>query len=78
MRRRMNNTYPLFEVMSAETDEPVSICVWQVRAIYGVTVRGREVTRIEYANGQTFDASETCTRVISLFHDSAERCRCHG
>lgn len=74
----MNNTYPLFEVLDASTERPVNICVWQVRAIYEVTVRGRKITRIEYANGQTFDSSDTCTSVIMAFDAGARPCSCHG
>lgn len=61
------STYPLFEVLHAETDGPICIVVWTVRAIYPVRVGDRGLTRIEYLNGDSVDSSDNATRVISSY-----------
>ena len=69
MRR---GTYPLFEVLDDRTGEPVCVVVWSVRAIYPATVKGREVTRIEYTNGDVLDSSDNPTFAIMRFYEAAE------
>ncbi|HVR38223.1 MAG TPA: hypothetical protein VMU84_03955 [Thermoanaerobaculia bacterium] len=61
-------TYPLFEVLDDRTSMPVNIAVWSVRAIYPVKIAGRELTRIEYTNGDAIDVTEDTTRVIMIFY----------
>jgi hypothetical protein len=66
------STYPLFEVLDDRTNEPVSVVVWNVRAIFPAIVKGREVTRIEYTNGDILDSSDTPTFVLMRFQEAAE------
>ena len=70
----MSDTYPLLEVLNAN-GEAVNVVVWHIRAICEAKVRGRTVTRIEYANGDTLDLdpSENATAVIERFYEAAER-----
>jgi hypothetical protein len=52
-------------------DRPVSVVVWQIRAIYEATVGRQRVTRLEYANGDTLDASENITAILGRFCEAA-------
>ncbi len=70
----MNDTHPMFEVLNTN-GEPVNVVIWQVRAILETKVMGRNVTRIEYANGDALDLapSEHATAVIERFYEAAKR-----
>lgn len=70
-----SKTYPLLEVLDDRTDQPVSIVIWNVRAIYPAKVKGREITRIEYTNGDTLDSSDNPTYVLMRFHEAARKQR---
>ncbi len=63
-------TYPVFEVLNLD-GQPISVVIWQVRAIYDATARRQKVTRIEYANGDTLDTAEESTEVLDKFYAAA-------
>ena len=63
----MDDEYPIMQLRDAQTNEPVSVVVWHIRAFSEVKAGGRTVTRIDYANGDTFDSSEGIATVLQRF-----------
>jgi len=65
--------FPFFEVVSHETGRPVSVVVWHVRSVR--PIRNEDVgdgaaTRIEFANGDVLDCSDSVSFVLSKMDDA--------
>lgn len=72
------NTFPFVELLSDESELPVSILVWHIRAVrplHDPLVDKRDVTRIEFANGDTFDSSESTGVVLMKIRDVIQTAR---
>jgi|GEM_PF-5063890 len=69
----MASTFPFFEVTSHETALPVSIVAWHVRSVRPIREQvndGDTITRIEFANGDVMDATDTVTEVVARLRDA--------
>jgi hypothetical protein len=63
----MSGTFPFFEVVSHETGLPVSVVVWHVRSVRPIreaSVDDDDITRIEFANGDALDCSDSVLFVL--------------
>jgi hypothetical protein len=66
-------TFPFFEVLSYETELPVSVVVWHVRTVRAIRehVHDEEtITRIEFTNGDVLDTSATVEYVLDKMRRS--------
>jgi hypothetical protein len=64
-------TFPFFEVLSYETGLPVRVVVWHVRSVRPIRELADDnetLTRIEYANGDCLDTSDTVGHVLEAVH----------
>lgn len=64
-------TFPFFEVLSYETGLPVGVVAWHVRSvrpIRGMADDNKTLTRIECANGDCLDTSDTVGHVLDAMH----------
>jgi len=62
-------TSPFVKVLSYETALPVSVAVWHVRSVRPIreaSVDDDTVTRIEFANGDTLDVSDSVDDVLVM------------
>jgi len=60
--------FPLISVLSHETALPVSVVVWHIRSvrqIHAAAVDNDEITRIEFANGDVLDVSQSMEAVLA-------------
>jgi hypothetical protein len=61
------STFPFFEVVSHETGLPVSVVVWHVRSVRPIreaALDDDDITRIEFANGDALDCSDSMESVL--------------
>jgi hypothetical protein len=64
-------TFPFFEVLSYEDDQPVRIVVWHVRSVRQVkemAVDDALLTRIEFSNGDTLYSPEPVQHVLEAIY----------
>ncbi|HEX3534230.1 MAG TPA: hypothetical protein VHT23_08410 [Gemmatimonadaceae bacterium] len=64
-------TFPFFEVLNYETGSPVTVAVWHVRSIRPIREMADDnetLTRIEYANGDCLDTSDSVGHVLNAMH----------
>jgi hypothetical protein len=60
-------TSPFFEILSYETELPVCVVVWHIRSVRPIREHVNDsetITRIEFANGDVLDTSETVAYVL--------------
>jgi hypothetical protein len=63
--------FPFVEVLSYETGLPVNVVVWHVRSvrpIREIADDNETLTRIEFANGDCLDTSDTVEHVLKSIH----------
>ncbi|HEY2323178.1 MAG TPA: hypothetical protein VGJ82_09990 [Thermoanaerobaculia bacterium] len=68
-------TFPFFEVLNYETGLPVKVVVWHVRSVRPIREMADDnetLTRIEYANGDCLDTSDTVGPVLCTMHASLD------
>lgn len=62
---------PFFEVLNYETGLPVTVVAWHVRSVRPIREMADDyetLTRIEYANGDCLDTSDTVEHVLDAMH----------
>lgn len=67
MRMKKTTAAPWFVVQADETSVDVYVLPWHVRAVRGVRWKpedGETLTRIEFADGDSLDVSETVDEVL--------------
>ena len=60
-------TFPFFEVLIYQTSLPMRVVVWHVRSVRPIRELAHDnetLTRIEYANGDCLDTSDTVGHVL--------------
>ena len=63
--------FPFVEVLSYETGLPVNVVVWHVRSVRAIREMANDnetLTRIEFANGDCLDTSDTVGHVLDARH----------
>lgn len=66
-------TFPFVEVLNHETGLPVSIVAWHVRSVRPIREEINDedtITRIEFANGDVLDSSDSVTQVLEGLRDA--------
>jgi hypothetical protein len=59
--------FPFFEVLNYETGAPVNVVAWHVRSVRPIREMAEDnetLTRIEFANGDCLDTSDTVGNVL--------------
>jgi hypothetical protein len=60
-------TSPFFEILNYETELPVCVVVWHVRTVRAIrehVTDSETITRVEFANGDVLDTSDTVACVL--------------
>jgi hypothetical protein len=67
--------FPFLEVLSYETGLPVNVVVWHVRSVRPIREMADDnetLTRIEFANGDCLDTSDTVGHVLDGMRTATE------
>jgi len=68
-------TFPFFEVLNYETELPVCVAAWHVRSVRPIrehVTDNETITRIEFANGDVLDTSDTVAHVLDQMRDALD------
>lgn len=68
-------TFPFFEVLNYETEVRVCVVAWHVRSVRPIRELAEDnetVTRIEFANGDVLDTSDTVASVVDRMREALQ------